>query len=387
MTKRIHVFATTDLHGEMAGFEQSDKVRSLKKENPNAIWIDNGDYFCGNALTTYYNTQLDYSPLAELANRFGYDVMVPGNHDLDYGVSFLQKQVKHLKMPYVCANLFTLDKEYLFEPFTLVEREGVTVAIIGLMTQALPQISPYNVTKDFICVNTQEALEKVFPLLPKDVDLKILAYHGGLEADPSTGRPVQYSTGEDQAYQLSKENPQLDGLIAGHQHFSYSGDLNQMAFIQPGSHGRQVGELSFCKNNTTWTHSAQLYSVEKKELFSSELLKKFETWMEEQVDKKSVETFLLEYFSIPNENLLFTFNGTTRKDLLESFPVPYTFGRYTLSKEEWEKFSTEEEISSQTKGVERNLEMYSNDRRLPPYRLQENYIDNLFDAYHRWMMK
>lgn len=388
MNETIHLFATTDLHGEMAGFQDSSTIRELKEGYPSAVWIDNGDYFCGNALTTYYNTRLPVSPLVEQANQFGYDVMIPGNHDLDHGLSALQQQVRHLNMPYVCANLFTSSGEYIFEPYTIVEKKGKKIAVIGLITQALPQILSYDVSKDFMCMTTAEAMEKVLPLIPVDVDIQVLAYHGGLEADPFTGRPVQYNTGEDQAYQISRQFSELDGIIAGHQHFSVHGDMNGMALIQPGSHGRQVGHIAFSDTRSENTFTTDILEVEKDTMMP---VPDFEEWLNEEIDMLDVHAFLCDYFAthMSNACLLFTFSGTTRRGLLGSFPIPYTFGKYIFSAEEWDVLCREEWIqeallsSSWTKEKEGPVIVYSNDRRLPYYRLQENYIENLFDAYHR----
>lgn len=183
MTQSVQVFATTDLHGEFDSLAQSQTIIGLKNQFPESIWIDNGDFFIGNALTTYYNTEFKLSPLVAKANEFAYDVMIPGNHDLDYGLDFLKSQVSKLAMPYVCCNLMDLNNEYIFEPYTILERNNQKIAVIGLMTEALPQLTAFENTKNLICNSTTTSLKRVLNELPSDIDLILVAYHGGLEVD------------------------------------------------------------------------------------------------------------------------------------------------------------------------------------------------------------
>ena len=381
MEKDILIFATTDLHGEMTAFSRSKQVHELKIRYPDAIWIDNGDYFIGNPLTTYYNATKEITPLVEEANHFGFDVMVPGNHDLDYGLDFLKKQVAGLDMPYVCCNLLDLNGEYIFAPYTNLESGGKKVAVIGLITQALPQISAYENTKDLICLNTKEALKQTLDQLP-EVDKIIVAYHGGLEADIHTGNPLQYATGEDQAYAISQAFPEIDGLIAGHQHFTNSGIMNGAAFVQPGSHGRQVGHLVWPVDGNA--EEPSVLPVEKAPVrFAA-----FDQWLEEIVDLQEVATFLKEYFHVTHEAVIFDLKSPTNQGLLDSFPIPYTMGRYELSSKEYEELRNEKWFSKAliTPATEdrNSVVVYSNDRRMPQHRLRQNYIDNLFDEFHKW---
>src|SRR5699024_2773825 len=131
-------------------------------------------------------------------------------------------------------------------------------------------------------------------------------------------RPVQYSTGEDQAYKIGSSFPQLNGLIAGHQHFSVSGHINDTAFVQPGSHGKQVGQMIFKKENGKWASETDLLSVEKE---TAQKNAAFDEWMQEEINWDSVYAFLKSYFLKSNEQLVFTAKGSTRQDLLNSFPI------------------------------------------------------------------
>lgn len=375
----IHILATTDIHGAFDSFRQAKEVKQLKKTYPEAIWIDNGDFFVGNALSTFYNTTQDISPFVRQANDFGYDVMVPGNHDLDYGLPFLKKQVEQLTMPYVCCNLLDTQDKYIFDPFTIIEREVEKVAVIGVMTAALPQLSSFEMVRDVRCKDALRSLKATLQLIPDDVDYVIVSYHGGLETDLLSLQSLQYDTGENQAYQLVESDDRIDGCIAGHQHFVNEGKIGETAFVQPGYQGNYVGHLKI----SSFGVESGLHHIEDRKTI---VLSEYNQWLDEKVNEEDIEQFLADYFQVASQQVVYQRKGETRRDFLSSFPVPYTFSKYLFPQTEWQEIEKDREWKATTFDQD-SVTVYSNDTTLPYYRISEKYIDNLFDAYHRWRNK
>ena len=378
MDQTIQVFATTDLHGAFDSMAQSQTTQTLKKEYPESIWIDNGDFFIGNALTTYYNTEFKVSPLVHQANEFAYDVMVPGNHDLDHGLDFLKTQVSKLSMPYVCCNLMDLDNEYIFEPYTILERGNQKIAVIGLMTEALPQLTAFKNTKNLVCKQASTSLKHVVNILPSDIDLILVAYHGGLEVDLKSKKSLHYKNTENQAYALANQFSQINGLIAGHQHFTNAGKINHCALIQPGSHGKVLGSLTFEQTEEGWESHAKNYLINSAPQTNNQA---FEKWLQKEIDKDSIFDFLSDHFEIPYSQIQFQMNGNTRQDFLNAFSIPFSFLKYTFLKEEWLTIAPGDQIEPDKESVT----IYTNDSTLPQYRLMETSIDNIFDLYHHYI--
>src|SRR5699024_2180639 len=94
------------------------------------------------------------------------------------------------------------------------------------------------------------------------------------------------------------------------------------------------------------------------------------------------------YFHVTHEAVIFDLKSPTNQGLLDSFPIPYTMGRYELSSKEYEELRNEKWFSKALitpATEERNsVVVYSKDRRMPQHRLRQNYIDNLFDEFHKW---
>jgi 2',3'-cyclic-nucleotide 2'-phosphodiesterase/3'-nucleotidase len=379
MVQTVQIFATTDLHGAFDSLAQSQTVKTLKDDFPESIWIDNGDFFIGNALTTYYNTTFEWSPLATQANAFGYDVMVPGNHDLDYGLDFLKAQVAKLSMPYVCCNLMDLNDEYIFDPYTILERNKQKIAVIGLMTEVLPQLTAFENTKNLVCKQVDTSLERVLNDLPSDIDLIVVAYHGGLEVDLESKKSLHYKNTENQAYSIARHFPQIDGLIAGHQHFTNAGKIEDCAFIQPGSHGRIVGSLTFQQTDQGWESQSKNYVIETTPQIKDPA---FEEWLQEEINIDSIINFLSEHFEIPKAHIRFQMNGNTRQDFFNAFSIPFSFLKYTFLKKEWAAIAPAEQVDAN----QESITIYTNDSTLPQHRLMEAYIDNLFNLYHHYLV-
>ena len=82
--------------------------------------------------------------VVRLMNAMGYDAMAVGNHEFDYGLDSLRIRASEANFNVLSANVrVAADSTALFAPFVLVERAGLQIALIGLLSpQALKVINP-----------------------------------------------------------------------------------------------------------------------------------------------------------------------------------------------------------------------------------------------------
>ena len=66
-------------------------------------------------------------------------------------------------------------------------------------------------------------------------------YHGSFENDPVTGLPMTGNKGENEAYRLCREVSGIDLLIAGHQHTSLKGKINNTYYIETSAFAKEIG--------------------------------------------------------------------------------------------------------------------------------------------------
>lgn len=392
--KEITVLGTTDIHGfhSRSALEESGicSLPTLAKQYEQPILIDNGDFFVGSPETTFFNTTQKISPWVHLANQVGFDVMVPGNHDFDYGIGFLKQQVASFKGTYVCANVLDLENELLFEPYTIIERQGIKVGIIGVITSAMPQISSYEKIKSLKFMDVIETLHYWVPIVKEKADIVVVSYHGGIERDMNNGKPTQYDTGEDQTYKIITEITGIDGVICGHQHRVNKGTLEDTIFVQPGYRGNYVGNLSFWLEPETKQivkKTAKLLSTEKIETsvdlcYSKEL---YQQWLASSIDVTVFPKYLKKVTGV--EMYSIELNGPTIQDFLASFSPPYPIATYHLSNKEMK----EQIIRQKIDGIElkdgqlipnqTDYQVVTNTNLFPIYRLEMNHVVNLFDEY------
>ena len=72
-------------------------------------------------------------------NYMGYDAMTLGNHEFNWGIPTMQTILSQAEFPVLAANVTGADGELVTGAgWTIVERDGVKVAIIGVVTPDVP---------------------------------------------------------------------------------------------------------------------------------------------------------------------------------------------------------------------------------------------------------
>ncbi|MBQ4649701.1 MAG: 5'-nucleotidase C-terminal domain-containing protein [Firmicutes bacterium] len=131
----IVILGTSDVH---CGLEENIGYaglvaykKALQEEYNYVTLVDAGDAIQGDVVGTLSNGEY----LTEVMNEVGYDILVPGNHEFDYGMDqFLNKIVKMSKAPYVAANFVDKDGKPVFDAYKIIEYGETKVAYVGIAT-------------------------------------------------------------------------------------------------------------------------------------------------------------------------------------------------------------------------------------------------------------
>ena len=151
----ITIIGTSDTHGNVWGYSYEDMAEStddglaristyvnqVRAENPNTILVDTGDTIQGTIMTDdLYSKDTANHPVPAAMNYMGYDAWTLGNHEFNFGVDTLKSILAQAEMPVLAANIKNADGSYLTGAgYTIVERGGVNVAIIGVTTPNIPR--------------------------------------------------------------------------------------------------------------------------------------------------------------------------------------------------------------------------------------------------------
>jgi 2',3'-cyclic-nucleotide 2'-phosphodiesterase (5'-nucleotidase family) len=143
----IQILATADSHGRFLPYDYAinsvdtqgslaqiaTAVNQLRNENPNnTILVDAGDTIQDNSASLFLNDTLN--PMMLAMNEIGYDAITFGNHEFNYGVPVLKNIAKQFSGAALCGNVYDKDGNRIAAPYTIVEKSGVKVGIIGMVT-------------------------------------------------------------------------------------------------------------------------------------------------------------------------------------------------------------------------------------------------------------
>ena len=305
---KLTILSTSDVHGylyptnysqrtdhEEYGFlKVATKIEQIKQQAAADEWvitIENGDFIQGSPLT-YFTAKKQAkwrSIYTRLTNAVGYDAGILGNHEFNYGMAYLQQCETGRRYPILAANLKENPGDGVIDaPYKILEHHGLKVGILGLTTQYIPHWEQADHIAGWCFESAIKAAKKWVPILRDQVDIVIVAYHGGFECDLETGKPSERLTGENEGYQLLKEVAGIDALVTGHQHREIATICQGVPTTQPGEKGKFVGaiELNLNAQHQVQTQDAHLIFVAdvqpaaKFENLTSDLQDDVEDWLD-----------------------------------------------------------------------------------------------------------
>lgn len=229
---KIKMVATSDVHGCFFPYDfierktvngslsrVSSYVKELRKQyGKNLILLENGDILQGQP-TCYYSNYIkpELPNAAALAiNYMGYDAQTVGNHDVETGHPVYDKWISELNCPVLGANIIDTKtgKPYL-KPYIIIEREGVRIAVLGMITPAIPNWLSESLWKGLRFEEMSGCAQKWVEHLRKEekADVIVGLFHSGWNGGIST---MHYN--EDAVEAIAKNVDGFDVIFFGHDH-------------------------------------------------------------------------------------------------------------------------------------------------------------------------
>lgn len=158
-------------------------INQIRAENEHTITIDTGDMFQGSELSD--KTQGD--ALLPILNEINYDLYAPGNWEVIYYKSKMQKLLGGLNAPKICANMFHdlgdgKRGELIFQPYHIVTKLGVKIGFLGYTDHLVPKRQPPALSRGITYSKPDENLKHYVGVLKdqEQCDLVIILSHLGL---------------------------------------------------------------------------------------------------------------------------------------------------------------------------------------------------------------
>ncbi len=283
-TVTLKLVETSDVHGAFFPYNFTERkpmqgtmarVSTYLKEQrklygKNLILMDNGDILQGQPTSYYTNYVKTDEPniAAAVINYLQYDAQTFGNHDVETGHAVYDKWIKDLNCPTLGANIIDVNtgKPYV-APYTILQRDGIKIAILGMLTPAIPNWLHENLWKGLRFEEMIASTRKWVKVLKEEekADLTIGLFHSGWEGGITT---EQYE--EDVTRKIAEQISDFDVVFFGHDHTERNVILdNGVLCMDPSCNAVKVAEATIqcTRKNGKWVvtkKEGQLIDVTKK---------------------------------------------------------------------------------------------------------------------------
>lgn len=242
----LQILATSDLHGKFVPYDYALNTESTSgslaqiataiKElrTDNTIVVDDGDTIQGNFAELFLEDEIH--PMIQVMNVVGYDVWVPGNHEFNYGMDTLQNVISQSNAAVLCGNVYDSEENALAEDYTIIEKDGIKVAIIGMVTPNITRwdsanLEGWNVTDPVAETNA------IIDEIKDDVDVIVAVEH--------MGESNEYGVENSGVNDLANACPDLDVIIAAHEHKQIEGtEVNGVLIVENSSDGKTLSQVN-----------------------------------------------------------------------------------------------------------------------------------------------
>lgn len=324
--KQLDVLFTHDTHShlnsfdtivdgkkqEVGGFARlKTMIDTQKKNNPDTLVLDAGDFSMGTLIQTVYTTE---AAELRMLGYLGCDVTTLGNHEFDYrssGLADMLKTAKNLeeKVPdlVVCnvdwdameeegmtkgqKQIQTAFQTYGVKDYVVLQKGEVKIAVLGVFGKDSLECAP---TCELKFKDPVEAASETVKEIQKheDVDMIACVSHSGTWEDEDSS--------EDEI--LAKNVPDIDLIISGHTHTTLEEPIRHgdTYIVSCGEYGKNLGALSMTqKKNKRWKMDTYKLMPVTDEVESDQAT-------QERIDElmKTVDTNYLSHFGYTKDQVL-----------------------------------------------------------------------------------
>ena len=261
-TVSLRFIETSDVHGSFFPYDFTNRkprqgsmarvssyVKQLRKQyGNNVVLLDNGDILQGQPTSYFYNyvATNDINIAAEVINYLGYSAQTIGNHDIEPGHAVYDKWIKEVKCPVIACNVINkkTGKPYT-QPYAILKRNGVKIAVLGMLTPAIPNWLTENIWKGLRFEDMVTSAKKWMKIIQEKEhpDIIIGLFHSGRDGGITTNKIK-----EDASFNVAKKVKGIDLILYGHDHTRFlkkviSNNNDTVLCINPSCYAKAVGDV------------------------------------------------------------------------------------------------------------------------------------------------
>ena len=238
----LYVVHTNDVHGRIeegpgVGYAKLATLVNMGRSVTNKnLLLDAGDVSHGTLLTNLFEGETS----AVLLDMLGYDAVVPGNHDFNYGkerlIEAAQLAEEYSDLRILAANVLDAKGNMVFQPYQLYYFDGFTVGVIGATTpDTETKTHPKNVEGlSFMSDEVVYGAQGLVDAVRERADYVIVLAHLGLDEDGSYGVTSRM---------VAENIKGIDLIVDGHSHSVLENGLKvgDTLIVSAGEYMESVG--------------------------------------------------------------------------------------------------------------------------------------------------
>ncbi len=232
--KTMTIIATSDMHGSIFPYDFKNNVPAKtsqmqiasyvaleRAKDQSVVLLDNGDVLQGQPVVYYYNFVKTDAPhiVPAIMNDMGYDAASVGNHDIEAGPDVYIRAGLEADYPYLAANAVDIvTGDPVIQPYTIVEKDGLRIAVLGMITPYIPKWLPQNLYEGIRFEDMVDTAAKWIPIIQEQErpDLIVGLFHAGVDETYSGNADEK---GNENASKLVAQRVDgFDAIFTGHDH-------------------------------------------------------------------------------------------------------------------------------------------------------------------------
>lgn len=255
----IDIVSFNDFHGNLAE-DTSERgknvgmakmigaVKEYLAANPNTVVVSGGDNYQGSAMSNLTQG----APVNSMLKAMDLEVSAVGNHEFDWGVSYMNKWQEDGDFTYLAANIVdesTGEVVSWAKPYSFKTVNGKKIAFIGLATTTTPTVTKAENVKGLKFEDAAVATKKWVEFLEAGKaeegtpDLIVAVTHLPSKQDKYGSDPTLPVVGDEINAVANVDG--IDAIISGHSHKTVAGYINNVPVVQAYKYGRAMAKVSF----------------------------------------------------------------------------------------------------------------------------------------------
>ncbi|MCZ2842456.1 5'-nucleotidase C-terminal domain-containing protein [Modestobacter sp. VKM Ac-2980] len=259
-TTELQLLGINDFHGRLddavalAGTIEEQRARD---DVDATVLLSAGDNI---GASPFVSSSQQDAPTIEVLNEMGLDASAVGNHEFDRGFADLTGRVGVdgesglADFDYLGANVYGTDGDPVLPEYALLEAAGVTVGVIGVVTQETSSLVSPSGIEGITFGDPVEAANRVTDELTDGVGdeaevIVLVAHEGAPEGEATSTLEEQLAADTAFAAIVNGVDADVDAIFTGHTHQTYAwqapvlGTDETRPVIQTGSYAADLGRI------------------------------------------------------------------------------------------------------------------------------------------------